>query len=62
MAVGRCPSPCAGRRCIVATSEISVIEHPFDRTLDKLLQEDGFDEFAEGACAEFYAGNVSQRR
>ena len=28
--------------------------------LDKLLREDGFDEFAEEACAEFYAGNVGR--
>ncbi len=44
----------------VATSEISASEHPFYRALDKLLREDGFDEFAEEVCAEFYAGNVGR--
>jgi len=37
-----------------------VTEHPFYRALDKLLREDGFDEFAEEVCAEFYAGNVGR--
>ncbi len=44
----------------VATSKISASEHPFYRALDKLLREDGFDEFAEEVCAEFYAGNVGR--
>ena len=44
----------------VAASEISASEHPFYRALDKLLREDGFDEFAEEVCGEFYAGNVGR--
>lgn len=59
MAIGKRPSV-RQEALFVATSEISVTEHPFYRALDKLLREDGFDEFAEEACAEFYAGNVGR--
>ena len=44
----------------VATSEISASANPFYGALDKLLREDGFDEFAEEVCGEFYAGNVGR--
>ena len=59
MAIGRRPS---GRQeaLFVATSEISASAHPFYSALDKLLREDGFDEFAEEVCGEFYAGNVGR--
>ena len=59
MALGKRPSV-RQEALFVATSEISVTEHPFYRALDKLLREDGFDEFAEEVCAEFYAGNVGR--
>ena len=57
MALGKRPSV-RQEVLVVATSEISVPEHPFYRALDKLLREDGFDEFAEDVRAEFYAGNM----
>lgn len=44
----------------VATSELRVSANPFYSALDKLLREDGFDEFAEEVCGEFYAGNVGR--
>ena len=59
MAVGKCPSV-RQQALFVATSEISASGHPFYCALDKLLREDGFDEFAEKVCAEFYAGNVGR--
>jgi len=31
--------------------------HPFYRKLNKLLDGEGFDEFCEGECAQFYADN-----
>jgi len=45
MAIGKRPSVWQ-EALFVATSEIGVTEHPFYRALDKLLREDGFDEFA----------------
>ena len=39
----------------VAASEIRVLGNPFYRALDKLLEEHGFDDFAEETCREFYA-------
>ena len=39
----------------VAASEIRALGNPFYRALDKLLEEHGFDEFAEETCREFYA-------
>ena len=39
----------------VAASEIRALANPFYRALNKLLDEAGFDDFAEEACREFYA-------
>ena len=39
----------------VAASEIRALGNPFYRALNRLLEEHGFDEFAEEACREFYA-------
>ena len=39
----------------VAASEIRVLGNPFYQALDKLLEEHGFDDFAEETCREFYA-------
>lgn len=36
----------------VATSEIRVADNPFYRALNGLLDENGFDEFAEDLCRE----------
>ena len=41
----------------VATSDIRALDNPFYRALNGLLDEHGFDEFAEEQCREFYAGN-----
>ena len=41
----------------VAASDIRALDNPFYRALNGLLEEHGFDEFAEGQCGEFYAGN-----
>ena len=43
------------RELFVATSRIRARGSPFYRALDELLEESGFDEFAEEACREFYA-------
>ena len=39
----------------VAASEIRALGNPFYRALNRLLEEHGFDEFAEETCREFYA-------
>ena len=40
----------------VATTELpTAASHPFYARLNQLLREHGFDDFAEKACAEFYA-------
>ena len=43
------------RELFVATSRIRARGSPFYRALDELLEESGFDEFAEETCREFYA-------
>ncbi len=43
------------RGLFVAASEIWALGDPFYRALDRLLERNGFDEFAEAACREFYA-------
>ena len=50
----------AEQALFVAVSEIKVAENPFYRALNGLLDENGFDEFAEDLCREFYAGNVGR--
>ena len=59
MAMGKRPSV-PEQALFVATSEISASANPFYQALDKLLRENGFDEFAEEVCGEFYAGNVGR--
>ncbi len=39
----------------VAASEIRALGNPFYRALNRLLEEEGFDDFAEETCREFYA-------
>ena len=39
----------------VAASEIRALGNPFYRALNRLLEEQGFDDFAEEVCREFYA-------
>ena len=41
----------------VVTSDIRALGNPFYRTLNGLMEEHGFDEFAEEQCAEFSSGN-----
>ena len=43
------------RELFVAASEVRALGNPFYRALNRLLDEHGFDEFAEEACREFYA-------
>ena len=54
MALGKRPE---GRQeeLFVATSGIRRLSHPFYRALERLLQAEGFDAFAEETCGEFYA-------
>jgi len=54
MALGKRPE---GRQeeLFVATSDIRRLSHPFYRALERLLQAEGFDAFAEETCGEFYA-------
>jgi transposase len=45
----------------VATTELpTAASHPFYARLNQLLREQGFDEFAERACAEFYAETMGR--
>ncbi len=43
------------RELFVAASEIRALGNPFYQGLNRLLDRNGFDEFAEEACREFYA-------
>ncbi|MDE2878520.1 hypothetical protein [Candidatus Palauibacter soopunensis] len=43
------------RELFVAASEVRALGNPFYRALNRLLDDHGFDEFAEEACREFYA-------
>ena len=45
------------RELFVAADRIRALGNPFYRALDGLLEDNGFDDFAEEACGEFYAGN-----
>ena len=54
MALGKRPE---GRQeeLFVATSDIRRLSHPFYRALERLLEAEGFDAFAEETCRAFYA-------
>ena len=56
MAIGRRPGA-RQHNMFVAASEIRAGGNPFYRALDRLLRENGFDDFAEETCREFYAGS-----
>ena len=56
MAIGR-RRRAPQQELFVAASDIRALDNPFYRALNGLLEEHGFDEFAEEQCAEFYAGN-----
>ncbi len=56
MAIGR-RRRAPQRELFVAASDIRALDNPFYRALNGLLEESGFDEFAEERCREFYAGN-----
>ena len=43
------------RELFVAAADIRALDNPFYVALEKLLDENGFDEFAEETCREFYA-------
>src|SRR6266851_2117458 len=45
----------------VTTTELpTATSHPFYRRLNQLLREQGFDDFAEGQCATFYAETMGR--
>ena len=56
MAIGR-RRRAPQQELFVAASDIRALDNPFYRALNGLLEEHGFDEFAEEQCREFYAGN-----
>ena len=56
MAIGR-RRRAPQQELFVAAGDIRALDNPFYRALDGLLEEHGFDEFAEEQCAEFYSGN-----
>lgn len=45
----------------VAAYRNRALGNPFYGALDRLLEENGFDDFAEEACGEFYAGHWGRR-
>ena len=59
MAMGRRPAA-SEQALFVATSEISGGANPFYGALNRLLAENGFDEFVEQLCRAFYADNVGR--
>ncbi len=56
MAIGR-RRRAPQQELFVAASDIRALDNPFYRALNGLLEEHGFDEFAEEQCREFYSGN-----
>ena len=56
MAIGR-RRRAPQQELVVAASDIRALDNPFYRALNGLLEEHGFDEFAEEQCREFYAGS-----
>ena len=45
----------------VQTTDLpTAASHPFYRRLNQLLRERGFDDFAEGQCASFYAETMGR--
>ena len=54
MALGKRPES-RQEELFVTTSDIRRLSHPFYRALERVLQAEGFDAFAEEACREFYA-------
>ena len=45
----------------VATTDLpTAASHPFYARLNQLLREQGFDDFAESQCAEFYADSIGR--
>ena len=59
MAVGR-RRRAPQRELFVATSDIRALDNPFYRALNGLLEEHGFDEFAEEQCRDFYEDGVGR--
>jgi hypothetical protein len=47
----------------ITTADLpTAASHPFYRRLNQLLRDHGFDDFAEGQCASFYAETMGRRR
>jgi transposase len=44
----------------VATTALPAASHPFYARLNQLLREQGFDDFAEAQCAQFYADTMGR--
>jgi hypothetical protein len=45
---------------VTSTDLPTAASHPFYRRLNQLLREHGFDDFAEGLCATFYADSMGR--
>jgi hypothetical protein len=50
-----------GQRWVATTDLPTAVSHPFYARLNRLLADQGFDDFAETACAEFYADTMGRR-
>ena len=44
----------------IAASAVGALDNPFYAALDKLLGKNGFDEFVEETCGEFYADRMGR--
>ena len=61
MAMGRCNQRQRQKGLWVAAADLPhTAAHPFYRRLNELLDEHGFDEFAEPRCAKFYAPHMGR--
>jgi transposase len=60
MAMGKRPTDRQGELWIAATEIPSTPAHPFYRKLNEVLNEHGFDAFAEARCREFYAEKMGR--
>jgi transposase len=60
MAMGKRPRDRQPTIWVPATELPTAASHPFYRRLNQLLAEHGFDDFAEGQCAAFYADTMGR--
>ena len=60
MAMGKRRTDRQGELWIAATEMPSTRAHPFYRKLNEVLNDHGFDSFAEGRCQRFYAEKMGR--